>query len=339
MRAVVAPEPGGPEALQIVERPDPQPGPGELAVRVVATAVNRGDILQRRGRYPPPRGASDVLGLELSGVIEAFGAGVEGTAYPQAPAGWKVGDEICALVTGGGYAEKAVVPAAVALPVPVGVSVVEAGGIVEVFATAYDNLVRRPRLARGETVLIHGGASGVGTAAIQLARSLECTVMVTAGSAERVEACKRLGAHHGVSYRGGDVAEEILALTDGRGVDVVLDVVGGATLDMNLHLLAPEGRLAVIGLQGGATGELNLGTVLAKRLTVLGSTLRARPIEAKAALMVELNEQVWPKFADTTVRPVIDRIMPLDDVADAHGVVERSEHVGKVLLSVDIAAG
>ena len=318
--------------LRVVDRPDPQPGPDELLVRIHSTSVNRGDVLQRQGRYPPPPAATDVLGLELAGVVEALGSDVAGRRYPQAPDGWHVGDEVCAVVTGGGYAELGVVPAAVAMPVPPGCDLTSAGGIVEVFATAYDNLVLRPHLQAGETVLIHGGASGVGTAAIQLGRRAGCRVLVTAGTPARVAACRELGADDGVVYRDKDLADAILTLTAGRGVDVVLDVMGASYLAANLRLLAPDGRLAVIGLQGGTKAELNLGVLLAKRLTVLGSTLRTRPLPAKAALMEQLHQQVWPGFADGSIRPVIDRFLSLNDISEAHKVLERSEHVGKIVL-------
>ena len=324
MKAVVAPQPGGPQALRIVERPDPAPAPGELLVRVVATSVNRADILQREGRYPPPAGASDVLGLELAGTVEALGDEVRG---------WAVGDEVCAVVPGGGYAELAVVPAAVALPVPPGCSLVEAGGLVEAFATAYDNLVVRPHLRAGESVLVHGGASGVGTAAIQLARRHGCDVWVTAGSAERVAACRELGAAGGVVYRDDDVAEQLLAASGSRGFDVVLDVMGASYLGLNLRVLADDGRLSIIGLQGGAKAELNLGLLMAKRAAVMGSTLRARPVPLKAELMAALRREVWPGFA-SGLQVVVDRVLPLEQVAEAHRIVEASQHVGKVLLTL-----
>lgn len=325
MRAVVAPQPGGPQALVIVERPDPSPGPGELLLDVAATAVNRADILQRRGMYPPPKGATDVLGLEASGLVEAVGAGVEG---------WKVGDPACAVLAGGGYAQKAIVPAAVAMPLPPGVDAVRAAAVPEVFATAFDNVVVRGRPVAGETILLHGGASGVGTAAIQLAKRAGCTVLVTAGSQARVDSCVALGADGGVVYRDRDWATEVLETTGGRGVDVVLDVVGGSYLRSNLSCLATEGRLVVIGLGGGAKAEINLGVVLSKRLSVMGSTLRARTTQEKALLMRRLVGEVWPGFADGTLRPVIDRVLPLERVADAHAALEAGDVVGKVVLTV-----
>lgn len=324
-RVVIAPEPGGPEALVFVDRPAPTPGRGELRVKVRATAVNRADVLQRRGFYPPPPGADDVLGLELAGEVSAIGDGVSG---------WSVGDELCAVVSSGGYAEEAIVPAAVALPLPPGLDTVSAAAVPEVFTTAFDNLVLRGRLRAGETVLIHGGAGGVGTAAIQLCRRLGCTVYATAGSEEKLAACVDLGAHAAISYREEDFVQRVRELTGGRGVDVILDVMGAAYLARNLDALALEGRLVVIGLQGGIAGELNLALMMAKRLTVLGSTLRARTVEQRAPLTSQLVEQVWPGFADGSLRPVIDRILPLDQVREAHELMESGALIGKVVLRV-----
>ena len=325
MRAVLAPQPGGPEALHVATVDDPVAGPGELLVSVASSSVNRADILQREGKYPPPRGASEVLGLDTAGTVAAVGDGVTG---------WSVGDGVCAVLPGGGYAESAVVPAAVAMPLPPGVPASVAGAVPEVFATAYDNVFLRARLAPGETVLVHGGASGVGTATIQLAKRADCRVLVSAGSAARVAACVEIGADGGVVYRDDNWAEQILESTQGRGVDVVLDVVGGPYLRPNLQCLATEGRLAVIGLQGGAKAEINLGVVLSKRLAVMGSTLRARSVEEKAPLMRALGSEVWPGFAEGSLRPVIDQTFALDHVADAHRALESGEVVGKVLLTV-----
>lgn len=326
MRAVIAPEPGGPEALQLVERPDPVPGPGELLVRVAATAVNRADILQRRGMYPPPAGETDVLGLEASGVVEALGSGDVGA--------WGVGDGVCAVLPGGGYADKVVVPAPVAMPRPPGLDGVQAGAVPEVFATVHDNVFLRAGLSAGETLLVHGGASGIGTAAIQLAKRAGCTVLVTAGATERVQACRDLGADDGFVYRDSDWSAEVLDSTDGRGVDVVLDIVGGSYLKPNLRCLATEGRLVVIGLGGGAKAELNLGVVLSKRLSVMGSTLRARTTTEKEPLMRSLVADVWPGFADGSLHPVIDRVLPLEDAAEAHAALEAGEAFGKIVLRV-----
>ena len=325
MRAVVVPEPGGPQALRLVRRPDPSPGPGELLVRVMATSVNRADVLQRQGRYPPPAGATEVLGLEAAGEVAAVGPDVEG---------WAPGDGVCALLAGGGYAELVTVPAAVALPLPPGLSAVQAAAVPEVFATAFDNVLVRGRLVSGETVLLHGGASGVGTAAIQLARRAGARVLVSAGSPRRVDACRALGADDGFVYRDADIPAEVRARTAGRGADVILDVVGGAYLQANLAALAVEGRLVVIGLQGGAGADLDLALVLRRRLTVTGSTLRSRSVAEKAALARRLRDEVWPGFADGSLRPVIDRVLPLERVADAHAALEASQHVGKIVLRV-----
>lgn len=325
MRAVVVPEPGGPEALQLVDRPDPQPGPGELLVRVAATAVNRADILQRRGMYPPPAGATDILGLEAAGVVAAVGEGVEG---------WSEGDGVCAVLAGGGYAELVVVPAAVAMPLPPGLDPARAAAVPEVFTTAFDNVFQRGRLSAGETLLVHGGASGVGTAAIQLAKRAGCRVLVSAGSADRVQDCRELGADGGVVYKDEDWADQVLALTGGRGVDVVLDIVGGPYLAPNLRCLATEGRLVVIGLMGGAKAELNLGVVLSKRISVMGSTLRARTTAEREPLMQAMADQVWPGFADGSLRPVIDRTLPLEQVAEAHAALETAGPIGKIVLTI-----
>jgi NADPH2:quinone reductase len=324
-RVVIAPEPGGPGALAFAERPAPRPAAGELLVRVRATAVNRADVLQRRGLYPPPPGASDVLGLELAGEVSALGDDVTG---------WRVGDEVCAVVPAGGYAEECVVPAAVALPLPPGLDAVSAAAVPEVFTTAFDNLVNRGRLAAGETVLVHGGAGGVGTAAIQLAKRLGCTVLATAGSEEKLAACVDLGADAAISYHEEEFVTRARELTGGRGVDVVLDVMGASYLARNLDALAVEGRLVVIGLQGGMAGELDLGLVLGKRLTVLGSTLRARTVAERAPLTRQLIEEVWPGFADGSLRPVIDRILPLGQVREAHELMEAGALIGKVVLRV-----
>jgi putative PIG3 family NAD(P)H quinone oxidoreductase len=325
VKAVVVRTPGGPEALEVIERPDLEAGPGELLVEVAATALNRADVLQRKGLYPPPEGATDVLGLEMAGEVAALGEGVEG---------WKVGDRVCAVLAGGGYAEQVTVPASCALPVPDGVDLVEAAAIPEVFTTAYDNVFNRAFLAEGETLLVHGGASGVGTAATQLAKWFGCTVYVTAGSKEKLDACAELGADAGISYRDEDFVARTRELTGGRGVDVVLDIIGADYLERNLKALALEGRLVVIGLMGGAKAPLNLGVLLARRLTVTGSTLRARSVAEKAELAGQMREEVWPGFSDGALRPVVDRILPLEEAAAAHQAMERSEHIGKIVLQV-----
>lgn len=325
MRAVIAPQPGGPDALRLVELPDPVAGTGEVLVRVAATAVNRADVMQREGHYPPPPGASDVLGLELSGRIETLGDGVEG---------WAVGEHVMAVVASGGYAELAAVPAGCLLPVPGALEVIEAAAIPEVFTTVYDSVFVRGRLAVGETLLVHGGSSGIGTAAVQLARHAGAQVLVTASSGEKLDAARQLGAADGFDYTAQDWVALARAATGDHGVDVVLDVVGAPYLGRNLEVLAVEGRLVVIGLQGGATAELDLGLMLRRRLSVMASSLRARSVEEKAALAARMRTDVLPGFEEGALRPVVDRVLDLADIAEAHRVVEAGEHIGKVLLRV-----
>mgnify|MGYP005990661069 CR=1 FL=1 len=287
MRAVIAPSPGGVEALELVELPDPEPGPEDLLVEVAATAVNRADILQRRGMYPPPPGAPDTLGLELSGRVVGMGADVTG---------WHEGDEVCAVVAGGGYAEMAVVPARTAMPLPPGLDVVSAAAVPEVYATAYDNVFLRAGLTAGETVLLHGGSSGVGTAGILLATRAGADVVVTVGTEEKAAACRELGADLAIDYKAVDsFADAIREARDGKGVDVVLDIIGGPYLKQNLSVLEPDGRMVTIGLMGGAKAEINLGLVLSKRLSVMGSTLRARSVDAKAALTERPDHPLPPR--------------------------------------------
>lgn len=325
MRAIVAARPGGPEVLEVVEVPDPAPGTDELLVRVHAAGVNRADVMQRQGAYPPPPGASEVLGLEVAGEVVAAGA---------ESAGWRPGDRVCALVAGGGYAELAAVPALAALPVPDGLSLVEAAALPEAFMTAWDNVMVRGRLAPRETLLVHGGSSGVGTAAIQLAKRHGCHVIVTASTPAKLKACAELGADAGFSYREEDFVAGVERTTSGGGADVVLDIVGAPYLDRNLRCLALEGRLVVIGLMGGARAELDLSRLLRRRLTLTASTLRARTPGEKARLAADVREHVWPGFSDGTLRPVVDRALPLEDAAEAHRVMEASEHVGKLVLTV-----
>jgi NADPH2:quinone reductase len=322
MRAVIAPAPGGPEALQLVDLPDPRPGADELLVEVAATAVNRADVLQRRGHYPPPPGAPDTLGLELAGTVAAVG---------QEVTGWAVGDEVCAVVAGGGYATHAVVAASTAMPLPPGLDLVTAAAVPEVFTTAYDALVLQAGLAPGEVALLHGGSSGVGTAGIQLVRRAGARAVVTVGSPAKAEACRRLGAELAIAYREVDFAEAVRAAVG--GVDVLLDIIGGRYLRQNLAVLNPDGRMVVIGLMGGAAGELDLGLVLSRRLTVRGSTLRARPVPAKAVLARRVVAEVWPGFADGSLQPVIHATFPLEAVADAHALLESSDHIGKIVLT------
>jgi putative PIG3 family NAD(P)H quinone oxidoreductase len=325
VKAITVRAPGDADQLVVAELPDPVPVDGELLVDVAATAVNRADVLQRRGRYPPPPGASDVLGLEMAGTVAQVGTGV---------AGWRPGDEVCAVLPGGGYAERVALPAACAMPPPPGLTLLEAAAVPEVWTTAYDNLFNRGRLAAGETVLLHGGSSGVGTAAIQLAVRAGCRVLVTAGSPAKLAACRRLGAAAGINYHDEDFSERVHALTDGRGVDVILDIIGADYLDANLRSLAIEGRLLIIGLMGGARATVPLDLLLSRRLTVCASTLRARPVRDKAALAAQLVQEVWPGFADGSLRPVIDRVLPLAAAAQAHRVLEDSVHIGKIVLQV-----
>ncbi|MFD5772911.1 NAD(P)H-quinone oxidoreductase [Streptomyces fungicidicus] len=323
MYAITIPEPGGPEALVWDEVPDPVAGPGEVLVEVVAGAVNRADILQRQGFYDPPPGASPYPGLECSGRIAALGDGVSG---------WAVGDEVCALLSGGGYAEKVAVPAGQLLPVPQGLTVDQAAALPEVVCTVWSNVFMVAHLRPGETLLVHGGSSGIGTMAIQLAKAVGARVAVTAGTREKLERCAELGADILVNYREQDFVAELKQATDGHGADVVLDNMGAKYLDRNLQALAVNGRLAIIGMQGGVKGELNIGALLAKRAAISATSLRARPPEEKAAIVAAVREHVWPLVGGGHVRPVIDREIPMSDAAAAHRVVEESGHIGKVLL-------
>ncbi|WP_405115413.1 NAD(P)H-quinone oxidoreductase [Micromonospora sp. NBC_01405] len=325
MRAITIPEPGGPDALVWAEVPDPEPGPGEVVVHVRASAVNRADLLQRQGHYPPPPGAPAYPGLECSGVIGAIGADVTG---------WAVGQEVCALLAGGGYAERVAVPAGQLLPVPDGVGLVDAAALPEVACTVWSNVVRLAGLAKGETLLVHGGGSGIGTFAVQLGTALGATVVVTARSAKH-ERLRELGAAHAIDYREQDFVEEVRRVTDGRGADVILDIMGASYLARNVAALATGGRLVVIGMQGGRKAELDLGALLAKRASVAATALRSRPLAEKAAIVAGVREQVWPLVADGAVRPVVDRRLPMAEAADAHRLVESNDHVGKVLLTVD----
>ncbi|MFC8726634.1 NAD(P)H-quinone oxidoreductase [Streptomyces bacillaris] len=323
MHAITIPEPGGPEALVWAEVPDPVPGDGEVLVQVVASAVNRADVLQRQGFYDPPPGASPYPGLECAGRIVALGPGVTG---------WAVGDEVCALLSGGGYAEKVAVPVGQLLPVPDGVELTVAAALPEVTATVWSNVFLISHLRPGETVLIHGGSSGIGTMAIQLAKAVGARVAVTAGSPEKLARCAELGADILINYREQDFVEEVRENTAGAGADVILDIVGAKYLERNVQALAVNGRLAIIGLQGGVKGELNLGALLAKRAAVTATSLRGRPLAEKAAIVAAVREHVWPLIADGVVRPVVDRTVPMEDAAEAHRVLESSTHVGKVLL-------
>ncbi|MGP3924468.1 NAD(P)H-quinone oxidoreductase [Streptomyces sp. 8N616] len=325
MHAITIPEPGGPEALVWAEVPDPVPGEGEVLVEVVASAVNRADLLQRQGFYAAPQGSSPYPGLECAGRIAALGPGVSG---------WSVGAEVCALLAGGGYAEKVAVPVGQLLPVPEGVDLVSAAALPEVVCTVWSNVFMVAHLRPGETLLVHGGSSGIGTMAIQLAKAVGARVAVTAGSPEKLERCRELGADILIDYREQDFVEEIRKATDGAGADVILDIIGARYLGQNVKALAVSGRIAVIGLQGGRKGELDLGALLAKRGAVTATSLRGRPLAEKAAIVAAVREHVWPLFATGRVRPVVDRTLPMRDAAEAHRVLEGSAHVGKVLLTV-----
>jgi len=328
MLAMTLPSYGGPEVLTAATVPDPEPGPDEVVLDVVAAGVNHADVLQRRGQYPPPPGAPPWPGLECSGRIRALGPGVTG---------WDVGQEVCALLSGGGYAEQVAVPAGQLLTVPSGLSLVDSAALPEVACTVWSNVFDLARLSAGQTLLVHGGASGIGTMAIQLAVHHGARVAVTAGSAAKLDRCRELGADIAVNYREEDFVEQVRAATGGRGADVVLDNMGALYLARNLDVLAPGGRLVVIGLQGGRRAEIDLGTLLSRRGLVAATSLRGRPAAEKAAIVAAVQQHVWPLVAGGAVRPVIDRVLPLGEAAQAHRVLEASEHVGKILLSTDAA--
>jgi putative PIG3 family NAD(P)H quinone oxidoreductase len=323
MRAVEIAVPGGPEVLRVAERPVPQPEAGQALIEVAAAGVNRPDVLQRQGRYPPPPGASDIPGLEVAGRIVELGAGASG---------FERGDRVCALVAGGGYAEYCVAPTAQCLAIPDGIEETAAAGVPETFFTVWTNVFERGRLGRGEWLLVHGGASGIGTTAIMLAKVFGARVIATAGSPEKCAACERLGAERGVDYRSEDFVAVVKQLTEERGVDVILDMVGGGYVARNLDCLATEGRLVQIAVLEGARAEISLLPFLRRRLTLTGSTLRARSVEEKGAIASALRERVWPLLASGRVRPVIDRILPFEQATEAHRVMEASEHIGKIVL-------
>lgn len=324
MRAVTQTSPGGPETLVVGELPDPRPGAGEVLVRVAATAVNRADLLQRQGFYPPPPGASEVIGLECSGTVAAVGEGVTG---------WAEGDRVCALLAGGGYAEQVVVPAGQLMPVPDGVDLVTAAALPEVACTVWSNVFMVAGLRPGEAFLVHGGAGGIGTFAIQLAAASGARVFATAGSADKLERCRELGAERAIGYRDEDFVEVLREATEGRGADVVLDNMGAKYLGRNVDVLADEGRLVIIGMQGGSKAELNIGQLLSKRGAVIATALRSRPLDGKARICASVVEHVWPLVADGSVTPVVSAVLPLDEVADAHRLIESGDNVGKVLLT------
>ena len=327
MRAVVITEPGPPHVLEVQHVADPQPKPGEVIVKVAAAGINRADLLQRQGNYPPPRGASPYPGMECSGTIAVLGENV---------AGWDVGDEVCALMAGGGYAEQVAVPVGQLMPVPRGVSLVDAAALPEVTCTVW-SMVFGPhagRLQPGERLLVHGGSSGIGTMAIQIAHGRGAEVIVTAGTRRKVQFCLDLGATAGINYRDEVFDDRVRDLTGGAGVDVILDNMGASYLGRNIASLGVDGRLIVLGMQGGTKGDLNLGAVLARRLTVYAAGLRSRSLVQKAEIVAETQNAVWPMIEAGTVRPIVDRVLTLDDAAEAHRLVESSEHIGKVLLRV-----
>ncbi len=325
MRAITLPSYGGPEALVLADVPDAVAGPGEVLVEVAATAVNRADVLQRRGFYNPPAGASPYPGLECSGRIAALGEGV---------AGWQVGDEVCALLAGGGYAELVAVPAGQLLPVPAGLSLVEAAALPEVACTVWSNVFQLAALEPGEVLLVHGGTSGIGTLAIQLAARHGARVLTTVGTAAKAQRAVELGAERAIRYRDEDFVDVVREGTGKRGADVVLDNMGAAYLGRNVQVLAVNGRLVVIGLQGGVKAELDLGALLAKRAAVHATSLRARPAAEKAAIVAAVAAGVWPAVEAGEVKPVVDRVLPLAEVAQAHRVLEASEHIGKIVMQV-----
>jgi putative PIG3 family NAD(P)H quinone oxidoreductase len=325
MRAVVISHPGGPEVLEVRDVPDPVVGPGQVIVDVVAAGLNRADTLQREGHYPPPPGASPYLGMECSGRIAELGDGVTG---------WQVGDEVCALLAGGGYAEKVAVPVGQLMPRPSTVSLVDAAALPEVTCTVHSMVFDAGRLQPGESILIHGGSSGIGTMAIQLAHQFGARIFTTAGTDRKVDFCRDLGADVGINYRDLDFDDVIAAETGKGGVDVILDIIGAKYLPRNVRALAANGRLIVLGLQGGVNGELNLGALLAKRAWIHAASLRSRSLAQKAAIVAATIAFVWPQIEDGRVRPIIDRVLSLDDAAEAHRLMESSEHIGKVLLRV-----
>lgn len=323
MRVVEIAEPGPPESLVLGRRPVPPVAAGEVLIEVAAAGVNRADIMQREGHYPPPPGVTDVPGLEVSGTIAAVGAGVEG---------WTDGASVCALVAGGGYAEYCAVPAPQCLPVPEGVGLTDAAALPEAYFTVWTNVFDRGRLESGETLLVHGGSSGIGTAAIALAHLMGADVLTTAGSEQKCQACRELGASLAVNYRQDDFVAEVKRVTQDRGVDVILDMVGGSYLPRNIDCLAVEGRIVMIGLMGGSTSEVNLATVMSRRLILTGSTLRSRAVEQKAEIAASLRTHVWPHLAAKRLQPVVHATYPFADAAEAHRVMEASTHIGKLLL-------
>jgi putative PIG3 family NAD(P)H quinone oxidoreductase len=323
MHAVVISEPGGPEVLRWTEVADPQPGPGEVLVEVAAAGVNRADLAQRQGLYPPPPGAPPYPGLECSGTVAALGDGVSG---------WHVGQQVCALLAGGGYAEQVAVPAGQLLPVPKSSTLIEAAAFPETACTVYSNVFLTAGLTAGETLLVHGGGSGIGTMAIQLAKHAGARVAVTAGSQEKLDVCRELGADITINYRDEDFVDSLMAATDGHGADVILDIVGAAYLARNIAALAQDGRIANIGMQQGRRAELDFGALMAKRAAISSTSLRARPKEQKASIVAAVTENVWPAVEAGLIRPVIDTELPMQRAAQAHRIMTESSHTGKILL-------
>jgi putative PIG3 family NAD(P)H quinone oxidoreductase len=325
MIAIAVSRPGPPEVLKPVEMPVPKPGPKEVLIRVAAAGINRPDLMQREGKYPPPPGASEIPGLEVSGTITACGPAVER---------WHQGDQVCALVSGGGYAEYCVAPEIQCLPAPARIDLVSAGGLPETFFTVWTNVFDRGRLREGESLLVHGGSSGIGTAAIQMARASGARVFATAGTDEKCRVCEGLGAERAINYRTEDFGAVVMQATGGRGVDVILDMVGAPYLSRNLDALALEGRLVEIAVLGGAKGEINLVRLLRHRLTITGSTLRARSVEEKGAIAREVEQRVWPWLDEGAVRPVVHSTFPLTRASEAHRLMESGVHIGKIILTV-----
>jgi putative PIG3 family NAD(P)H quinone oxidoreductase len=335
MKAIEIASFGAPDVLRLVDRPDPAPAPGEVLIDVAAAGVNRPDLMQRQGKYPPPPGVTDIPGLEVAGRIVALGPD-DGSGPPRAASGrtWRIGDEVCALVAGGGYAERCVAPGLQCLPLPPTVSITEAAAIPETFFTVWTNVFDRGRLAAGEWLLVHGGTSGIGSTAIQLATARGSRVLATAGSPEKCAACKALGAVGAINHRLEDFVQAVNTATDGHGVDVILDIIGAPYTARNLEALARDGRLVQVGVMGGATAEISLRHILTKRLTITGSTLRPRTPAEKGIIAAALEREVWPLIASGRVRPRVDRVFPLAEAADAHRALESGEVIGKVVLLV-----
>ncbi|WP_044496277.1 NAD(P)H-quinone oxidoreductase [Nesterenkonia massiliensis] len=323
MRAITFDAPGDEDVLNLTEVDAPAPGPGEVLITVAAAGINNADLLQRRGKYPVPPGASEILGLECSGTIAALGEGVTG---------WSIGDEVCALLTGGGYAEQVAVPAEQLLPIPAGISLEEAAALPEVACTVYSNIGMVAGLRPGQSLLVHGGGSGIGTHAIQWAHALGARVFTTAGSAQKLDAARQLGADVAINYRDEDFAERVAEETSGSGVDVILDIIGAPYLEPNLKSLANNGHLVIIGTMGGMRTELNLGLMLSKRASVTATTLRARPLHEKAEIVAAVRENVWPLIESGQIKPMVDTVLPLDQAAEAHRILAEGRAVGKVLL-------